>query len=76
MAADLPDALESEVVTVNTQEGAAFGSALLAAMAGGAFDEISAACQTAIHITDHALPGVDAAKFRETDPVYTSCTRH
>jgi xylulokinase len=52
----LADVLQTEVVTVNTLEGAAFGAALLAATGAGAFSSVEAACDRTIRITGSIHP--------------------
>ncbi|HJZ68084.1 MAG TPA: xylulokinase, partial [Blastocatellia bacterium] len=48
----LADVLESELVTVNTTEGAAYGAAILAGVAMGAWPDVEAACAEVIRIED------------------------
>ncbi len=57
----LASVLESELVTVNTAEGAAFGAALLAGVGAGAWLDVPAACRAAIKITGRTVP--DDAQF-------------
>jgi len=52
----LASALNSELVTVNTTEGAAFGAALLAGVGAGAWPDVYTACQQTIKITGHTFP--------------------
>ena len=54
----LASVLETELVTVNTTEGAAFGAALLAGVGFGTWPDVPSACKAAIHITGqtHPLP--------------------
>jgi xylulokinase len=47
---------QAKVVTINTQEGAAYGVALLAATATGEFKSVEEACKAAISITDTRNP--------------------
>jgi len=47
----MADVLGSELVTVNTTEGAAFGAALLAGVGVGAYNSVQEACETTIQIT-------------------------
>ncbi len=55
------DMFKAPVVTINTQEGAAYGVALLAATAAGAFPSVEQACSKAIGIQTTAKPGKSAA---------------
>jgi xylulokinase len=50
------DMFQAKVVTINTQEGAAYGVALLAATATGEFKSVEEACKAAISITDTRNP--------------------
>ncbi len=72
----LADVFDSELVTVNTTEGAAYGAALLAGVGAGHWPTVDAACQTGVQITGSTQPtaaGVGAyasvyAKYRELYP--------
>jgi xylulokinase len=52
----LADVLESELVTVNTTEGAAYGAALLAAVGAGKWADVPSACRATIQITGSTRP--------------------
>jgi xylulokinase len=52
----LASVFESELVTVNTTEGAAFGAALLAGVSAGAWGSVPAACQAVVKITGETRP--------------------
>lgn len=52
----LATVLESELVTVNTTEGAAFGAALLAGVGAGAWPDVPTACRQTIKITGETKP--------------------
>jgi xylulokinase len=52
----LADVLESELVTVNTTEGAAYGAAILAGVATGAWLNVETACTELIRITGQMSP--------------------
>lgn len=52
----LASALDSELVTVNTTEGAAFGAALLAGVGAGAWSDVVSACRSTIQITGQTNP--------------------
>jgi len=58
----LADILETELVTVNTTEGAAYGAALLAGAGAGIWSNADAACEQTIHITDHVTPNPHTAE--------------
>jgi xylulokinase len=67
----LASAFETELVTVNAVEGAAYGAALLAAVGAGLWPNVDDACHQVIKITDGTSP--DAAqveKYRQAYPVY------
>ena len=57
----LADVLESELVSVNTTEGTAFGAALLAGGGVGAWPDVAAACHATVKITGRTAP--NAANF-------------
>ena len=59
----LADVLGAELVTVNTTEGAAYGSALLAGVGAGLWPDVDAACQATVRLTGSTapLPGDQAA---------------
>jgi xylulokinase len=50
------DMYHAQVVSINTQEGAAYGVALLAAVATGCFQTVQQACDAAIQITEVRKP--------------------
>ncbi|MBP7962817.1 MAG: xylulokinase [Caldilineaceae bacterium] len=68
----LADVLNTELVTVNTTEGAAFGAALLAAVGAGAFPDVDAAVAATVQVTDRVQPGPDVATYTAMYPLYTS----
>ncbi len=61
----LADVLETELVTVNTTEGAAFGAALLAGTGVGAWRDVREACDATIRVTGNTPPNPEtAARYR------------
>jgi len=67
----LASVLETELVTVNTTEGAAFGAALLAGVGAGAWPDVDEACRATIRITRHQLPeAVHVEGYRKAYEVY------
>ena len=64
----LADVFDSELVTVNTTEGAAYGAALLAGVGAGAWPDVETACDSVIEITGRTVPNADAVARYE--PVY------
>ena len=66
----LADIFGSELVTVNTSEGAAFGAALLAAAGCGAFVSAEEAVAAAVRITGRTAPGEQVAAYEEAYAVY------
>jgi xylulokinase len=66
----LADVLGTELVTVNTTEGAAYGAALLAGVGAGVWTDVDAACATAIRVTGSTTPQPDnVARY---EPVYAA----
>ena len=55
----LADTLETELVTVNTTEGAAFGAALLAGVGAGIWPDVDTACAQTIFVKDRVSPNTD-----------------
>ena len=65
------DVFGQRVVTVNSEEGAAFGVALLAAVGAGAFKNIQEACKSAIKVVKETKPNAKAQKvYDNAMPVY------
>jgi xylulokinase len=52
----LASALEAELVTVNTTEGAAYGAAILAGVGAGMWADVASACKACIKITGTTTP--------------------
>ncbi len=52
----LADVLGSELVTVNTTEGAAYGAAILAGVAVGTWRDVDTACAEVIRVVDRVSP--------------------
>jgi xylulokinase len=61
----LADVFDSELVTVNTTEGAAYGAALLAGVGDGCWPSVDAACEATIRITGKVEPNSEAARRYE-----------
>ncbi len=64
----LADVFNSELVTVNTTEGAAYGAALLAGVGAGVWPDVETACDSVIEITGRTVPNADAVA--QYEPVY------
>src|SRR5688572_7254174 len=64
----LADVLESELVTVNTTEGAAYGAALLAGVNAGVWPDVDTACLQTIRVSDRVSP--DDANVRRYAEMY------
>ncbi|HEU4767760.1 MAG TPA: xylulokinase [Pyrinomonadaceae bacterium] len=65
----LAEVLGTEMVTVNTTEGAAYGAALLAGVAAGAWPDVDTACAETIRVTDRISP--DAANVSRYAELYS-----
>lgn len=59
----LADVLDTEIATVNTSEGAAFGAGLLASVGAGWFPTVEAATETVVVVTPIAEPGQDREAY-------------
>ena len=66
----LADVFNTEIVTVNTTEGAAYGAALLAATGAGIYDSVEMACDATIQVTGSTKPGKDVPRYDEIYPIY------
>jgi xylulokinase len=66
----LADVLGTEIATVNTSEGAAYGAALLAAVGAGWFASVEAAAGALIAASPVAAPGPDAAVYADAHARY------
>ena len=66
----LADVFQAEIVTVNTEEGAAYGAALLAAAGAGVFRSVEAACDATIQVTSTTEPGADQSVYADLYPMY------
>jgi xylulokinase len=66
----LADGLDTELATVNTTEGAAYGAALLATEAAGWFRSVEAATGALVRSTPVASPGPEAARYRDAHATY------
>ncbi len=67
----LADVMDTELVTVNTTEGAAFGAALLAGVGAGFWKDVLAGCQATIQTADHNRPDPQAAQaYQKAYPLY------
>jgi len=66
----LADVLRTELVTVNTTEGAAYGAAILAAVGVGVFPSVEAACRQLIRITGQTNPGENTEQYDKIYGIY------
>lgn len=67
----IADILESELMTVNTTEGGAFGAALLAGVGQGAWRDVGTACRETIQLTRKIDPDPAAFEvYRQRYQVY------
>jgi len=66
----LADVFGVEIVTVNAEEGAAFGAALLAATGSGAFRSVESACDKTIQITGVTSPGGNRKAYEKLYSLY------
>jgi len=61
----IADIFNTEIVSINSEEGAAFGAALLAATGAGSFASVEQACSSTISITDRVIPGQDVERYNK-----------
>jgi len=62
--------LNKRVVTLETQEGSAYGAALLALAGTGEYGSVPEVCRAAIRETESVLPGADAEFYGRAHRVY------
>jgi len=61
----LSDVMDSELVTVNTTEGAAFGAALLAGVGAGTWKTVEESCTATIKTMEKTAPNSETVKLYE-----------
>jgi len=67
----LASVLGTELVTVNTTEGAAYGAALLAGVGTGAWLDVASACKACVKITGSTMPvAAQVETYRKAYPLY------
>jgi xylulokinase len=68
----LADVFAKRVTTLATQEGSAYGAALLAMVGTGRFASVEEACAACVREVSEAKPGADAAVYVKGHLVYRS----
>jgi len=68
----LADVLNTPICTVDSEEGAAFGAALLASTGAGNFGSVEQACQESIKVLDEIKPSSDREVYEKLYPEYCS----
>jgi xylulokinase len=66
----LADVFDTEIVTVNVTEGAAYGAALLAGVGAGVYGSVAEACERTIQVTVRTQPGPAAPVYADYYPRY------
>jgi xylulokinase len=66
----LADVLGTELATVSTTEGAAFGAAILGAVGAGWYETVEAASSAFVRVSPVATPGPDAARYADAHVAY------
>lgn len=66
----LADVFDTEIVTVNVTEGAAYGAALLAGVGAGVYDSVAEACDMVIRMTGRTQPGPAVLIYEDYYPRY------
>jgi xylulokinase len=67
----LADVMGTELVTINTTEGAAFGAALLAGVGGGHWTSVAESCEATIRTLEHTEPQPASSKvYEQLYPLY------
>jgi xylulokinase len=66
----LADILGTEIKTVNSEEGAAYGAAILAATGAGVYEDVPSACERCIQVAGGTTPGEAVEKYNQIYPLY------
>ncbi len=66
----LADVFDTEIVTVNVTEGAAYGAALLAGVGAGVYADVSDACARTIGLASQVQPGANTRVYAGYYPLY------
>ena len=66
----LADILDSEIVTVNTTEGAAYGAALCALVGSGECNSLEEVCDQAVKVVQSTEPGEQTVAYNSIYSVY------
>jgi xylulokinase len=61
----MADIFDTEIVTVNITQGAAYGAALFAGVGAGVYRDVEEACKVTIRRTGRVLPGPDAGVYAD-----------
>ncbi|MBI3840176.1 MAG: xylulokinase, partial [Planctomycetia bacterium] len=70
------DVFGQKVVTINAEEGPAYGVALLAAVGAGAFKNVEEACSATIRVVKETSPNRQAKKYHDAAfPIYQGLYR-
>lgn len=68
----MADILQTEIVRINTSEGAAFGAALLAAVGNGAYHSVEEATDQIVKIVDTTTPSANQSEYNQYYEIYRS----
>ncbi len=66
----LADVLNTDLVSVNTTEGAAFGAALLASVGAGVYPDVETACAHTVHVVDSTKPSGRHEQYNSYYAIY------
>jgi xylulokinase len=64
------DVFGCETELPNTEEGPAFGAALIAGVGAGVWPSVAAACDAAIRVTETLQPSPEGARYHAVRRVY------
>jgi xylulokinase len=68
----LADVLDTEIETVSTEEGAAYGAALLAMVGAGQYETVEAVSERVVHVLPAAQPSANREMYRSIHGRYRS----
>ncbi len=66
----LADVFDSELVTVNTTEGAAYGAALMATVGAGVYADLPGIVNHAVQLTGSTSPGANVSTYNQYYAIY------
>jgi len=66
----MADVFGTEIAAVTSEEGAAYGAALLAGVGAGLYRDANEACDRSVHVAAACRPGADSIRYERLYPRY------